>query len=119
MGNTIEGVFWLAFLGIGAVVLYVFVSKIIEWNRNNHAPKEAVCAQLVGKEAHTSTSMVPTGTDGSMMVTDNTSYELVFHTTSGEQKKYYVNHSEYKKAVQGASGVLHFQGTRFLAFIPD
>jgi len=111
-----EVVFIALFAGVLAYIIISWIKKIAEWNRNNHAPLESVPAQIVKKETHSDTAMVPMGTDGAMMQTDNTSYALTFQTETGEQKKFQVTNKIFKQMLQGESGTLQYQGTRFVGF---
>lgn len=116
MPSFIMGILFFAITGI---VLFFFLRGIVEWMRNNAAPLEAVRAQLVHKQEHVSTSMVPIGSDGAMMPMDDNWFELIFRTETGEEKKYQVSQKVYEAIRQGDAGTLECKGTRFMAFQPE
>ena len=114
-----RSIFFALFFGILAYIIYIWMQRFAEWNRNNHMPREAVRAQLLKKEKRADTAMMPVGADGAMMPMDNTTYHLFFRTADGEERKYSVSAKIYRNVTEGSNGTLAFQGTRFLDFEAD
>lgn len=112
----IEIVFFAMFFGVLAYFLYILIRKFVEWERNNRMPRETVRAQLLRKEKHADTAMLPVGADGALMPMDNTTYHLIFLTADGAERKYSVPARNYRNLTEGNVGTLAFQGTRFLDF---
>ena len=91
------GVMQVVVFLVFAVVWVGFVIQIVRgvgtWNRNNQSPRLTVF--------HTTTS---------------TSYYVTFQVESGDRMEFRVSGSEYATCIEGDTGKLSFQGTRYLGF---
>lgn len=115
-GPGIFGAFFaVIFLLVIAVFIFVFVKGIRTWSSNNHSPRLTVEATLVSRRTDISSNQHHTGTDH--MHTDVTTwYYLTFQVESGDRMEFSVSGQDYGMAVEGDTGRLTFQGTRFLGF---
>ncbi len=106
-------IFFAVFFLIIAVFLVILIKGVSEWNKNNHSPRLAVQAKVVSKRQnvrrhhhggahrHSSTS---------------TSYYVTFEFESQDRLELHVSSQEYGYLVEGDTGTLTFQGTRYISF---
>ena len=96
-------IFGLTALGI----VFVLISGIAQWRRNNRSPRLSVRAEVVAKRTH-------------MMHMENSalhmSYYATFQVASGDRMELHVGGREYGMLAEGDFGELTFQGTRYLGF---
>lgn len=114
MGFGLFGVvFTVMFLFVAGMIIATAVRGIGQWNKNNNSPRLTVSAEVVGKrmdvhhhhqggEVHHSSS--------------STSYYVTFQVESGDRMELHVSGSDYGMLIEGDSGRLSFQGTRYLGF---
>ena len=108
-------VFSLMFTLMFFIVIVIFILAaargIGQWNKNNHSPRLAVSARVIGKreechhhhhDNHMSTS---------------TTYYATFEVESGDRIEFLINGWEYGQLAEGDMGKLSFQGTRYLGFV--
>ncbi len=107
--------FGLVFVIVIGVFLFVFVNGIRTWNKNNHSPRLSVRARVVAKRTSVSHRHHHTGTGNVHMGTD-TSYYATFEVESGDRMELHVSGHEYGQLAEGDTGILSFQGTRYLSF---
>ena len=99
---------------IGTFV-FVAVKGISEWNKNNNSPRLTVNAKVVAKRAHTSRHHH--NHNGHMHTSHSTSYHVTFEFESGDRLELRLPASEYALLIEGDTGSLSFQGTRYLSFV--
>lgn len=110
--DLFEVLFTLCFVAVFGLFVVTAIRGIRRWNRNNHSPRLTVPAAVVAKRTnisrrhhmehhHTHTS---------------TSYYVTFQVESGDRMELQVDGTDYGLLVEGDSGSLTFQGTRFLSF---
>ncbi|HEM3725380.1 TPA: DUF2500 domain-containing protein [Streptococcus suis] len=103
-----SGLFMLFFYAVATLILgtvcFQISKNIMEWLRNNQAPKETCKAKLVAKRTHVF---------GNEMA--RTNYYVTFDW-AGKRQEFRVRSDQYALLAEGDMGTLHFQGTRFLAF---
>lgn len=96
-------IFGLTALGI----VFVLISGIAQWRRNNRSPRLSVRAEVVAKRTH-------------MMHMENSalhmSYYATFQVESGDRLELQLSGTEYGLLAEGDRGKLTFQGTRLLSF---
>ena len=104
--------FPLVFLFVLGMILFTVVSNLRTWRKNNASPRLTVPATVVAKR-----------TNVSRHHTDNTMYAYVhylfmppFQVESGDRMELEVDGSDYGMLVEGDTGKLSFQGTRYLGF---
>ena len=106
-----EGLFGLGAVFIMVAAAAVLVRSVGEWNRNNHAPRPTVAAQIVSRRTGISTQTMG---DGAMHTT--TTHYVTFEVASGDRMEMRVPGREYGLLTEGGRGQLSFQGTRYLSF---
>ena len=108
--------FVLVFLLIAGGFLFILISGLREWNKNNHSPRLTVPAVLVSRRTHVSRH---SGTHHNGMHHGghaSTSYYVTFQVESVDRMEFAVTGAEYGLLVEGDRGKLTFQGTRYLGF---
>lgn len=110
--GIVEIMFAIIFVIVVGTILVAFVKSIGEWNKNNHAPRLSVSAQVVSKRFDVSHSAGNQTTGSSSF----TSYYVTFQVESGDRMEFSVEGGEYGMLVEGDLGKLTFQGTRYLSF---
>ena len=122
------GPFSAMFTIIPALVIIVFVFVIgtivarsihgaSQWKRNNDSPVLTVDATVKTKRADVSHFHHNTGPDNTMTsMSSSTTYYVTFEVTSGDRMEFKVQDTEYGMLVEGDTGKLTFQGTRYLGF---
>ena len=96
--------FPLVFLVVLGMILFTVVSNLRTWGKNNASPRLTVPATVVAKR-----------TNVSRHHTDNT-MSHTFQVESGDRMELEVDGSDYGMLVEGDTGKLSFQGTRYLGF---
>lgn len=112
--------FFVCFALVIGTFVVVIVQNISTWNKNNRSPRLSVPAEVVAKRtdisyhrhAHAGHS------HGAHMhhTTSSTSYYTTFQVESGDRLELSVSGEQYGMLVEGDTGKLTFQGTRFLSF---
>ena len=95
---------------IFGIILVTIIRGMGQWNKNNNSPKLTVDARVVAKRGHTARHPHNTGNHIS------TTYYVTFEVDSGDRMELHVSGSEFGMLVEGDSGRLCFQGTRYLGF---
>ena len=103
-------IFAVTFVG----VLVVLIQCIAQWNKNNHSPRLTVPATIVAKRANVSHHRHGGANDHHHHT--STSYYVTFQVDSGDRMELHVAGTEYGLLIEGDSGKLTFQGTRYLGF---
>lgn len=115
--NVMFSIFFILVIGIFIVA---FVKGMGQWRKNNASPRLTVEAKVVAKRHdvshhHHASAGDITGAHG-YHTTTSTSYYVTFQVESGDRMEFMVNGSEYGMLLEGDSGRLTFQGTRYLGF---
>lgn len=108
-----EVLFMLIFLLFIGVFLFMLISSISRWNKNNHSPRLTVGAVVITKRTNVSHHHHHGGAGHS---SSSTSYYVTFQVESGDRMELHVSGSEYGMLAEGDRGFLTFQGTRYLGF---
>ena len=98
-----------AYCVVGVIViifLYIIISGLIRWSRNNNSPILTVDARIVSKRQDVS------GSDSST----STTYYVTFEMENCERKELHVSGKEYGLLAEGDRGRLTHQGTRYKGF---
>ena len=103
--------FHLIFLLALATVLVNLVKSILQWNKNNHSPRLTVETKIVAKR--TDVTRRKSGNAGHHT---HTRYYVTFQVESGDRMELQMEGYEYGMLVEGDTGKLTFQGTRYLGF---
>ena len=103
--------FPLVFLVVLGMILFTVVGNLRRWSKNNASPRLAVPATVAAKRMNISRHH----TDNTMAHTFTT-YYVTFQVESGDRMELEVDDSDYGMLVEGDTGKLSFQGTRYLGF---
>ena len=98
------------------VVLFIVIvigKGIAQWVSNNHSPVLEVRATMVTKRNRVSHS------HNGEFTHIRHHYYLTFEDENGERREFAVTGEDYGLAVEGDTGILTFQGTRFKGFRRD
>ena len=110
--------FSLVFVLVIGMFIVIAVKSISQWNKNNHSPRLTVPATVVAKRTNVSHHHNNHGT-GMHHSSTSTSYYVTFQVESGDRMELPVAGPEYGLLIEGDSGNLTFQGTRYLGFSRD
>ncbi len=115
--------FPLVFLLALGTILFALVGNLRTWNKNNHSPRLTVQAAVVTKRTQVSrhrnaNAGDATGAHG-YTTSSVTTYYVTFQVESGDRMELQVSGAEYGMLVEGDTGKLSFQGTRYLSFQRD
>ena len=122
--SAFMNVFWILFAIVfvisAGVLVCVLLSKRKQKRTNDKSPRLTVEARVVSKRMNVSQRHVPvagdtTGAHG--YYTDPlTSYYATFEVESGDRLELGMDGRDYGMLVEGDTGRLSFQGTRYLGF---
>ena len=116
MGFGLFGIlFSLVFILLIGMFIVTAVKGISQWNKNNHSPRLTVPATVIAKRTNVSRHHHG-GTNGHHHHHTSTSYYVTFQVESGDRMELHVAGHEYGLLIEGDSGNLTFQGTRYLGF---
>ncbi|MBR2896118.1 MAG: DUF2500 domain-containing protein [Oscillospiraceae bacterium] len=110
-----EIMFTLTFFLVISMFVVTAVRGIREWSNNNNSPRLTVPATVVTKRTNV-TRHRHGGANGHHHHHTSTSYYVTFQVESGDRMELNVTGAEYGMLVEGDSGKLSFQGTRYLGF---
>lgn len=105
-------VFPLMFLLVMGVFITAFVKIIGTWHKNNNSPRLTVPATVVAKRTSHSHHRTGSSHVGHL----HTHYHATFEVESGDRMELSVSGTEFGLLVEGDTGRLTFQGTRYLGF---
>lgn len=115
--------FPLVFLLALGTILFTFVGNLRTWNKNNHSPRLTVQAAVVAKRTQVSRHQNANAGDATgahgYTTSSVTTYYVTFQVESGDRMELQVGGAEYGMLVEGDTGKLSFQGTRYLSFQRD
>lgn len=108
----------IVILGFAAVFAALIVRAgkgARQWRRNNASPVLTVEATLVSKRADV-TYHSNAGTENMPLSSSSTEYYAAFEVASGDRMEFRIRGDEYGLLTENDSGLLTFQGTRYLGF---
>ncbi|MDY2681699.1 MAG: DUF2500 domain-containing protein [Faecalibacterium prausnitzii] len=115
--------FPLVFLLALGTILFTLVGNLRTWNKNNHSPRLTVQAAVVAKRTQVSRHQNANAGDATgahgYTTSSVTTYYVTFQVESGDRMELQVGGAEYGMLVEGDTGKLSFQGTRYLSFQRD
>ena len=118
MFGLLETLFPIFFIVIFVFVIGTFVSTGVkgfsQWQRNNNSPRLTVPATVVNKR--TQVGHRHHHHDSHIHSYNYTSYFVTFQVESGDRMELEVPGGESGLLIEGDTGLLTFQGTRFLGF---
>ena len=104
-------IFGIVFLLIASVIVITIIKGNSQWNKNNHSPRLTVQATVVAKRHSTSHHH-----HGTEMHMHHTTYYATFQVESGDRMELLIPGTQFSYLVEGDTGKLNFQGTRFISF---
>ena len=105
--DILFGLFFILFF---AAFFTILIRNVGEWFKNNDSPRLTVPAKVVAKRS----SHHHHHANGGMH--HSTHYHVTFEVESGDRMELSVSGHEYGMLVEGDTGRLTFQGTRYLSF---
>ena len=112
---SIFPILWgLMFLLIFGVIVVSIGKSISQWNKNNHSPRLTVEAKVLAKRHDVSRRRSGAGDHHHYHTTN--SYFVTFEVSSGDRMELQMQGHEYGLLIEGDTGKLTFQGTRYLGF---
>ena len=110
--------FFLMFAFVFVMIIYTAVKGFREKRENDASPVLEVAATVVTKRADTSRTAHQNmaGEIPTTSFTSHTTYYATFQVKSGDRMEFTVSGAEYGQLAEGDSGVLTFQGTRYVGF---
>lgn len=106
-----NGMFSIVFFLIIGVFVYIIVSGIGTWRKNNNSPRLIVDAVVVSKRTNVSHHH-----GQNSIGSTSTSYYVTFEVETGDRMELRVSGQEFGMLVEGDYGRLSFQGSRYLGF---
>ena len=107
----------IGFVVVFGIIISRFVQEAHERRQNNNSPVLTVAASVVAKRADVSYYHRAMNTDNMQnMNYSTTTYYATFQVPSGDRMELRVQDNEYGLLVEGDTGNLTFQGTRYLDF---
>ena len=111
---SIFPVIWsIMFLLIFGLIIVTIVRGLKQWNKNNHSPRLTVDARVLAKRHDVSRRR--SAGEHHHYRTVNT-YFVTFEVASGDRMELQLQGHEYGLLIEGDTGKLTFQGTRYLGF---
>jgi hypothetical protein len=118
MGNFMFSIIPIFAFGVFILVFGLFMFSAIKgvktYNRNNAQPVLTVWAKVVTKRTNVSSSMH--NHNDMHHHSSSTSYYVTFEVESGDRMEFHVTGDEFGVLVEGDTGKLTFQGTRYKGF---
>lgn len=115
MFNAFGIMFTIVFVLVIGMFIVIAVKGIGQWNKNNHSPRLTVPATVVAKRTNVSHHRHG-GANNHHHHHTSTTYYVTFQVESGDRMELHVAGTEYGLLIEGDSGNLTFQGTRYLGF---
>lgn len=119
MFSLMETVFPIFFIIVFVIVIGSFivsgVKGVSQWNRNNNSPRLTVPARVINKRTEVGRTH-HRHHDNHTYTYNYTNYYVTFEVESGDRMELSVSGEESGLMVEGDTGMLTFQGTRFLGF---
>lgn len=112
------GIFQILFAVVFVGIIFVFMfnagKSLMEWSKNNRSPRLTVAARVVAKRENVSVHRHHSG--GAGHTTRSTTYYVTFEFDGGDRSELRLSGQEYGLLAEGDTGLLTFQGTRFVDF---
>lgn len=115
MFSIVPIIIFVGFILVFGLIIFRVVQGAAQWNRNNHSPILTVDASVAAKRTDVSHHHHNHG-DNMHHTSTSTSYYVTFEFESGDRLELHVPSDEYGYLVEGDTGRLTFQGTRYKGF---
>ncbi|MDK8640987.1 DUF2500 domain-containing protein [Niallia taxi] len=104
----------IIFIFVIGSILFTIFKGIGQWHKNEQSPRLSVPAIIKAKRTDVSRSS--NNDNNSLSSSTYTTYYLTFEFESGDRTEFHVSGKEYGLLSENDTGILNFQGTRFLGF---
>lgn len=104
----------IVFLIVFVVIIFTVIKGITQWQKNERSPRISVPVTV--KTKRTDVRRHANHNDNLVSHSTSTSYYVTFEFESGDRSEFHISGSEYGQLAEGDSGILTFQGTRYLGF---
>lgn len=108
--------FYIVSIFIFIIFIIIAIKGISQWQYNNNQPILIVSAKLLSKRTNVSTTMHNNSDGVGIHHYSSTNYYLTFEVESGSRMEFRVHGREFGLLIEGDTGKLKFQGTRYLGF---
>lgn len=115
MFNIFPIIFMIMFVVIIGMIIANVAKGAKQWNKNNNSPVLTVDAKIVSKRTDVSHHMHNTA-NNTHHHSSSTWYYVTFEVESGDRMELSLTGQEYGMLVEGDTGRLTFQGTRYKGF---
>ena len=112
--GIMEFLFPIFFLTVFGIIIFGFISNIRRGIKNNNSPRLSVTATVVTKREHNSHTR--NNVNNMEHFSSYTTYYATFEVESGDRMELNIPSDEYGYLLEGDTGILSFQGTRFISF---
>lgn len=109
--KIIAFVFPILFIFVFASIFLTLLKGLKQWNLNNKQPQLSVSAKLITKRIKFTHQK-----RHNQIGHNSTSYFITFEVESGERMEFRVDGLIYGKFIENDTGILTYQGTRFIKF---
>ena len=116
MGRLFPLLFLIVFVFVISTIVGTFVSKAKRERKNDQSPRVTADAKVVSKRMQVGQNRQSSGDNDMMRSYTYSKYFVTFEFESGDRLELPVDGSDYGLLVEGDSGKLSFQGTRYLGF---
>lgn len=117
MFSIIPNIISIVFILVLGTIIFRFFKSIRTWSYNNSQPVQSVVAKIVSKRSNVSSHFHHNNGEGlNHHAHTYTTYYVTFEVESGQRLEFNVKANEYGLLVEGDTGELTFQGTRYLGF---
>ena len=110
-----EIMFFIVFALVIGTFLFVIISGLLQWNKNNRSPVLTVEAKVVSRRTDVSRRH-HRHDNAAMHTSTSTWYYVTFEVESGDRIEFSVSGTEYGLLAEGDEGKLTFRGTRYMRF---
>lgn len=119
MFDFMATVFPVLFIIVFVIVIGTFIASgvrgVSQWSKNNNSPRLTVSAQVINKRTEVGHSRHHHH-NNHVHSYNYTNYFVTFEVESGDRMELEVTGEESGLMIEGDTGMLTFQGTRFLGF---
>lgn len=116
MDTVFPLLFLIVFIFILSMIIGSFVSGAKRKHKNDQSPRVTADAKVVSKRMQVGQNRQSSGDNDMMRSYTYSKYFVTFEFESGDRLELPVDGSDYGLLVEGDTGKLSFQGTRYLGF---
>ena len=116
MDTVFPLLFLIVFIFILSMIIGSFVSGAKRQHKNDQSPRVTADATVVSKRMQVGQNRQSSGDNDMMRSYTYSKYFVTFEFESGDRLELPVDGSDYGLLVEGDTGKLSFQGTRYLGF---